>query len=122
MTPDAIESNPTDSSPSQSRLPLEIAPSQAHATSHAAQLMSPIEPRYVHSTYPLAGDDANGSRTQAPNFSPELLIDTFFARIHGKPYYILDEATTRQRIQTNQLPGHLVYAVYAVSARYVASI
>jgi len=84
--------------------------------------MSPIEPRCAHSTSRLACDDANGSRTQGPNFSPELLIDTFFARVHGKPYYILDEATTRQRIQASQLPSHLVYAVYAVSARYVASM
>jgi hypothetical protein len=56
----------------------------------------------------------------APTLSPELLLDTYFARIHGKPYYILDEATTRQRLQANQLPGHLAYAIYAVSTRYIA--
>jgi hypothetical protein len=122
MTPDANDSNPSDSSPSQ-RLPLELAANQVHATSHANQLMSPIEPRCAHPR-PLTtqGDLANSSRTQASNLSPELLLDTYFARIHGKPYYILDEATTRQRMQANQLPGHLIYAVYAVSARYVASI
>jgi hypothetical protein len=58
---------------------------------------------------------------QAPNLSPEMLLDTYFARIHGKPYYILDEATTRQRLQANQLPGYLAYAIYAVGARYAAS-
>lgn len=58
---------------------------------------------------------------QEPNLSPEQLLDTYFARIHGKPYYILDEATTRQRLQANQLPAYLAYAIYAVSARYAAS-
>jgi hypothetical protein len=64
-------------------------------------LMSPIEPSI-----------------QSPTLAPDLLLDTYFARIHGKPYYILDESTTRQRLQANQLPGHLAYAIYAVSARY----
>ncbi|KAH4893896.1 hypothetical protein HBI80_240560 [Parastagonospora nodorum] len=88
-------------SPSQSRHPVDIAPSRSSATSHANQLMSPVEPS-----------------VSAPPLSPELLLDTYFARIHGKPYYILDEATTRQRLQANQLPGHLAYAIYAVGARY----
>ncbi|KAH6639644.1 fungal-specific transcription factor domain-containing protein [Boeremia exigua] len=67
----------------------------------ANQLMSPIEPS-----------------VQTPTLAPDLLLDTYFARIHGKPYYILDEATTRQRLQANQLPSHLAFAIYAVSARY----
>ena len=62
------------------------------------------------------------SSVQSPNLSPDLLLDTYFARIHGKPYYILDESTTRQRLQANQLPGHLAYAIYAVSARYVGFV
>jgi hypothetical protein len=48
---------------------------------------------------------------------PEVLLDTYFARIHGKPYHIIDEASTRQRLMSNQLPNHLVFAIYAVSAR-----
>lgn len=55
---------------------------------------------------------------QTPTVAPDVLLDTYFARIHGKPYNILDEATTRQRIQNNQLPTYLAYAIYAVSARY----
>lgn len=50
---------------------------------------------------------------------PELVLDAYFARLDGKPYYILDESTTRQRLQLNQLPLCLVYAIYAVTARYV---
>lgn len=47
----------------------------------------------------------------------DILLDTYFARVHGKPYYILDELTTRQRLQHHLLPSHLAYAIYAVSAR-----
>lgn len=59
---------------------------------------------------------------QSPALAPDLLVDTYFARIHGKPYYILDEPTTRQRLQANQLPSHLAYAIYAVSARYAPAL
>lgn len=48
---------------------------------------------------------------------PDLLLDTYFSRIHGKPYFILDEGATRQRMQTNQLPTCLAFAIYAVSSR-----
>ncbi|KAF2013770.1 hypothetical protein BU24DRAFT_246501 [Aaosphaeria arxii CBS 175.79] len=78
---------------------LEIAPNPA--TGSANQLMSPVEPSL-----------------QTPSIVPDLLLDTYFTRIHGKPYHILDETTTRQRMQANQLPSYLAYAIYAVSARY----
>ncbi|KAH7085155.1 fungal-specific transcription factor domain-containing protein [Paraphoma chrysanthemicola] len=100
-TQDANDSNGSNASPSQARIPLDIAPNHVNATNHVNQLMSPIEPSI-----------------QTPGLSPELLLDTYFARLHGKPYYILDEATTRQRLQANQLPGHLAYAIYAVASRY----
>ncbi|KAF2740671.1 hypothetical protein EJ04DRAFT_571993 [Polyplosphaeria fusca] len=72
-----------------------------HSVASGSQLMSPIEPSL-----------------QSPNPVPDLLLDTYFGRIHGKPYHVLDEPTTRQRMQTNQLPAYLAYAIYAVSARY----
>ncbi|KAK8158795.1 fungal-specific transcription factor domain-containing protein [Phyllosticta citrichinensis] len=57
---------------------------------------------------------------QTPVHAPtDVLVDAYFARLHGKPYYILDELTTRQRLQHQQLPSHLAHAIYAVSARYV---
>jgi len=75
---------------------------QKHGNANVAnQMMSPIEPNI-----------------QTPALAPDLLLDTYFARIHGKPYHILDEATTRQRLQANQLPSHLAFAIYAVSARF----
>ncbi|KAK6584242.1 hypothetical protein PZA11_003972 [Diplocarpon coronariae] len=51
---------------------------------------------------------------------PDFLLDTYFSRCHGKAYYVLEESTTRQRMQLNQLPSYLVFAMYAVSARYTA--
>lgn len=49
---------------------------------------------------------------------PDILLDTFFNRIHGKPFYILDETTTRQRHQLGQLPPFLSMAIYAITWRY----
>ncbi|KAF2266575.1 hypothetical protein CC78DRAFT_513186 [Lojkania enalia] len=88
----------TNASLAPPRPSVEIAPNPAAS---ANQLMSPVEPSL-----------------QSPNMIPDLLLDTYFARIHGKPYHILDETTTRQRMQANQLPTYLAYAIYAVSARY----
>ncbi|KIW05363.1 uncharacterized protein PV09_03879 [Verruconis gallopava] len=67
----------------------------------------------------------SSSPTRAGAFpSPEyaqVLLDTYFRRIHGKPYYILDEASTRQRLVNNQLPEHLCLAIFAATARYAAN-
>ncbi|KAJ5355508.1 uncharacterized protein N7496_012720 [Penicillium cataractarum] len=48
----------------------------------------------------------------------DVLLDAYFARLHGKPFYILDEAGTRQRHQLNQLPVHLAMAISAMTLRY----
>lgn len=50
---------------------------------------------------------------------PDVLLDTYFARFHAKPFYILDESSVRQRLQLHQLPNYLVHAIYAVAARCV---
>lgn len=49
----------------------------------------------------------------------DALLDTFFNRLHDKPYYILDETATRNRLRDGHLPGYLVNAIHAVSIRYV---
>lgn len=46
-----------------------------------------------------------------------VLLDAYFNRVHGKPYHILDEASTRQQVFNKQLPDHLSFAIFAVSAR-----
>ncbi|KAH6988730.1 fungal-specific transcription factor domain-containing protein [Ilyonectria destructans] len=59
------------------------------------------------------------NRELSPNAAPaDTHLDTYFTRFHGKPYYILDESSVRQRLQLNQLPKYLSYAISAVAARY----
>ncbi|KAF5023843.1 hypothetical protein F66182_4101 [Fusarium sp. NRRL 66182] len=53
-----------------------------------------------------------------PPVQAEILLDTYFARFHGKPYYIVDESSIRQRLQLNQLPRFLSFAISAVAARH----
>jgi hypothetical protein len=53
---------------------------------------------------------------------PAALLDTYFQRFHGKPFYILDESAVRQRLQLDQLPPYLVDAIFAVAARFVRSV
>ncbi|PKY01902.1 putative fungal-specific transcription factor [Aspergillus campestris IBT 28561] len=49
---------------------------------------------------------------------PDAMLDAYFARLHGKPYYILDEASTRQRHQLGHLPAALSMAIYALTSKY----
>lgn len=58
-------------------------------------------------------------RTRETIAFTDALLDTYFARLHNKPYYILDEANTRQRLRDGQLPNFMINAVHAVSIRYV---
>lgn len=58
------------------------------------------------------------SSAPSPVVQVDSLLDTFFTRVHGNPYYIVDETATRQQIQLNQIPSFLLSAIYAVSARY----
>ncbi|RDW92388.1 hypothetical protein BP5796_01782 [Coleophoma crateriformis] len=62
----------------------------------------------------------SNSEPSPPAVQPDVLLDTYFNRCHGKVYYILEENSTRQRIQAQQMPNYLVFAIYAVSARYTS--
>ncbi|OAA62550.1 Transcription factor [Niveomyces insectorum RCEF 264] len=48
----------------------------------------------------------------------ELLLHTYFARFHAKPFHILDESSFRQRLQHNQVPSWLLGSVCALASRY----
>lgn len=59
------------------------------------------------------------SDSQVSNASlTEALIDIYFTRLHGKPYYILDEPATRQRWRDSQLPRYVVNAIHAATIKY----
>lgn len=47
----------------------------------------------------------------------DAILDIYFERLHGKPFYILDEATTRQSHQMSQLPPSLAMAISALTVR-----
>jgi len=78
----------------------------------------PLQPVVVRrDSYAVAtdGQAINASFTDA-------LIDTYFSRLHGKPYYILDEPATRQRWRDNQLPRYVVNAIHAVTVKYASHL
>jgi hypothetical protein len=53
---------------------------------------------------------------------PEAVLDSFFSRIHGKPFYILDEPTTRHKHQYGLLPLHLAMAIHATTLRFTTCL
>jgi hypothetical protein len=69
-----------------------------------------------------SGSDVRSNSTPVSNswlsVLPEALLDVFFARAQWTTFYILDDTTMRQRLCSNLVPRYLLYAVYAVSARY----
>lgn len=50
---------------------------------------------------------------------PDTILDSYFSRLHGKPFFIMDEASTRQRHQAGQLPAYLSLGIHAITARLV---
>ncbi|KAM0080847.1 hypothetical protein ACKRZS_006988 [Fusarium odoratissimum] len=54
-----------------------------------------------------------------PPAQAEVLLDTYFTRFHGKLYYIVDESSIRHRLQLNQVPRFLSFAISAVAVRHI---
>jgi len=75
-------------------------------------------PRMGAAREPTVFPPTKSAREASATVSPEVLLDTYFSRFHGKPFHILDESTLRQRLQLNQVPLYLVHAIYAVAAKY----
>jgi hypothetical protein len=48
----------------------------------------------------------------------EILVNTYFERVNGKPFHILDEVLTREDLKNKTLPPHLCLAIFAASARF----
>ncbi|KAL5353826.1 hypothetical protein ACLOAV_001870 [Pseudogymnoascus australis] len=55
---------------------------------------------------------------QSPAVADDVLLDAYFGRAHGKPYFLLDEGVIRSRAQAGTAPNGLLLALYAVGARY----
>ncbi|KAM0668417.1 hypothetical protein ACQRIU_001979 [Beauveria bassiana] len=73
-----------------------------------------VEPVFATSRQSSADQSATGNAT----VPIETLINAYFETAHGKPFFILDEATVRQRIQLKQLPQYLVDAMCAAVAKF----
>lgn len=108
---DSNESKSSDDNVPE-RPKLELAPQPTEVP----PLLTPSEPKYGVSEHSRRAM-LTFSSPQTPSLVPDVLIDTYFARLHGKPYFLLDEMTIRQRAQHGQLPTHLAYAIYAVASR-----
>ncbi|KAK5715454.1 hypothetical protein LTR15_010098 [Elasticomyces elasticus] len=52
----------------------------------------------------------------------DALLNTYFARVHGAPFHILDEPATRQRLRDGSLPRFLMNSIYAVGIRYATHL
>ncbi|KAK2624932.1 hypothetical protein QTJ16_005301 [Diplocarpon rosae] len=103
---------------------------KSHASAGDGEIESPgrdVKPKRRHLE---AANIPNASAVSSPPptreepaptaVPPDVLLETYFSRCHGKAYYVLEESTTRQRMQLDQIPAYLVLAIYAVSARYTA--
>jgi hypothetical protein len=97
-------SNGSDGDKAESQLPKIDIPTNFNNIDVQSAIISPAE-SFHQST---------------PTLYAELLLDIYFSRLHCKPLHILDETTTRQRLQDNQLPTYLTFAIYALSARYAS--
>ncbi|KAF7717420.1 D-galacturonic acid-responsive regulator GaaR-like protein [Penicillium ucsense] len=91
---------------------VESRPPLPSSLSHGAEAF----PR-VTGQSPSTGVSAQSPASQHNSLSDGVL-NAFFARLHGKPFHILDEAETRQRHQANLLPTHLAMAISAMTIRY----
>ncbi|KAG6310140.1 hypothetical protein E4U44_005860 [Claviceps purpurea] len=72
---------------------------------------------------PPCEDEARKATDIAKNLytSPadtDVFLHTYFTRLHGRPYYVLDESTIRQRVRLKQLPNYLANAIWAVASRH----
>ncbi|KAL2836244.1 type I 3-dehydroquinase-domain-containing protein [Aspergillus pseudoustus] len=52
---------------------------------------------------------------------PDAMLEAYFARLHGKPFFILDETATRRGHANGTLPAYLGLAVYALALRYTTA-
>ncbi|KAL4921134.1 type I 3-dehydroquinase-domain-containing protein [Aspergillus aurantiobrunneus] len=86
---------------------------------HPLSPASPVKPDLPHppAAFPLAPPPVPYAQPQ-PGRMPDAMLDAYFARLHAKPFCVLDETSTRQRHRNSQLPVYLSMAIYALTLRY----
>ncbi|KAL4929558.1 type I 3-dehydroquinase-domain-containing protein [Aspergillus undulatus] len=114
-------------SPVKPDIPLQSHPSlpsqsQSHSQSQSQSHLNSHSHSHSSAAFPLAPPPVGVAYGNAPPHQPgrvpDAMLDAYFARLHGKPFFILDEASTRQRHAGGGLPAHLAMAVYALTLRY----
>lgn len=105
-------------SSSPEREPAE-SPKECHVSSaQAAQQEYGPEPRLPEVSHVRPDSIPFEPAPEVTAFT-NALLDTYFARLHNKPFYILDESATRLRLRDGRLPSFLVDAIHAVTIKHV---
>jgi Fungal specific transcription factor domain len=96
------------------------APDVTSSKSNHPVLDIPPNINNVNGAPALVSPATDSISAPTPTLYPELLVDIYFQRLHGKPLYVLDEISTRNKLQNHTLPSFLAFAIYALSARYAS--
>jgi hypothetical protein len=116
IAPDATDLTTENGTAGQTALQVVVPHTeQGHIEAHSETALQSIAVR--RDSYAVA-PEAQGIN----NSFTDTLIDTYFSRLHGKPYYILDEPATRQRRRDNQLPRYVVNAIHAATIKYASHL
>ncbi|KAL1304785.1 hypothetical protein AAFC00_003718 [Neodothiora populina] len=97
------------------------------ASTSAARASSDDNQQTRHHASPQQQQQGTSLPSHPPRSQPTIvhniaLLDVYFNSFHNKPYYILDEAATRQRWQSGQLSLTVVDAISAVTTRYAPNL
>ncbi|KAL2816107.1 type I 3-dehydroquinase-domain-containing protein [Aspergillus granulosus] len=103
----------------QAGFPLTVQPyatanPNSNSVAHPGYAQAHVHPQVYGQPVPGHGQ----SPVQQSSRIPDAMLDAYFARLHGKPFFILDEAATRTRHANGTLPAYLGMAVYALTLRY----
>jgi hypothetical protein len=97
---------------SEAPVPASVTTSEPKPKRPAIEIVRPVETAPETATFP-----PTIIREASPGVQPDALLDTYFSRLHARPYHIVDESSVRQRLRMHRLPRFLIFAIYAVSAR-----
>lgn len=82
------------------------------------QTSSPVLSQPQDQGHPSHSQSHAQSQSQSQNsILSDVLLDAYFGRLHGKPFYVLDETSTRQLQQLKQLSAPLAMAISAMTLR-----
>ncbi|ATY65518.1 Fungal specific transcription factor [Cordyceps militaris CM01] len=111
-SPEAQSAESEEAGPSEANEP----PLKRIASASEKSSSGSAEPKFSNPRPPTSDQPATANAT----VPTESLISAYFATAHGRPYFIVDESTVRQRMQLRELPQYLVDAMCAAVAKFSA--